>query len=98
MLAGTFSSSHDVPGPGHYTPNFETISSSSPKKKGPKLKKSSEKTGTHNTIIRDGLLVQLVGRNEFLGPGQYNVPLSTFGKKSFNERVNRSIAKSHEIR
>jgi hypothetical protein len=53
----------------------------------------------HTSYIKDDLLVRLVGHTTgHLGPGMYNVPLSSFGKKSHNVRVNESIQQSYKIR
>ena len=53
----------------------------------------------HTSMIKDDLMVRFVGRNDsHMGPGAYNVPLSTFGKKTFNTKAKESIERSEMLR
>ena len=122
MMAGSRASNLTTPGPGQYSPVYESDIrtrsgriksrvSRSPNNSFNKSKISHPSSimgespskgldnSIHNCMIKDGLLVKIVGHNgAHIGPGAYNVPLSTFGKKSFNYKVNLSIQESHEKR
>lgn len=53
----------------------------------------------HTSILKDGLMIKLVGHGDsHIGPGTYDVPLSTFKVKSFNNRVNKSLQHQQKIR
>ena len=108
-ISGMHNSSVESPGPGAYSPNYKTIANSvSPKKKvrnlalttaGSPRHSPSKGVTYHNMVIRDDMLVQIVGHDtSHIGPGQYNVPLSSFGKKSFNRRVVQNEAESFKKR
>lgn len=44
-------------------------------------------------------MVRIIGRNDpNMGPGSYQVPLNTLGKKSFNTRVNSSLDQALKVR
>ena len=97
MLSGSRASTIDSPGPGYYSPIYETISKNvSPRKKASTSpKKSPSKTNSiHDSYMHGDLMVRITGRShDNLGPGQYNIPLSTFEIKSFNQRVNKNLIK-----
>ena len=106
MLSGSRVSNISDPGPGHYDPVRKTdisYTTSKAQARGANFGRLKSNTNDnsperahsnsiHTSMIKDGLLVKLVGRNDSnIGPGTYDVPLSTFQVKSFNNRVNKSI-------
>lgn len=53
----------------------------------------------YSSVLKDGLLIKLVGNNDsHLGPGTYDVPLSSFEVRSFNKRVNKSLQQTYKVR
>lgn len=112
MLSGSRVSNISDPGPGHYDPVSKTdigYTTSKEHAKGTNFggrskvanegsPERAQDNSIHTSMIKDGLLIKMVGRSDSnIGPGTYDVPLSTFQVKSFNDRVNKSLQRKEKF-